>query len=159
MMDRYPNLYFDMSYGWYDFHRQGFEAFARWRTRSHKWLTRYAHRLLFGTDMVLEKTKDKQYVDDTLRSYMQILETKKFRFFMRPQRPMWGMDLDPTTLQKIYVTAPRTWLQADDEGKLLDRSQVEPGDPPYGLPPSVPKVEPLKPGEGPPPDRTRKRKK
>jgi predicted TIM-barrel fold metal-dependent hydrolase len=159
MMDRYPNLYFDMSYGWYDFHRQGFEAFAKWRTRSHKWLNKYAHRLMFATDMVLEKTKDAQYVDDTLRSYLQILETEKFRFFMRPQRPMHGMNLDPVALKKIYVDAPRTWLQTDDEGNLLDRSKVEEGKPAAGLPPTVPEVTPLKPGEGPPPDKTRKKKK
>ena len=158
MMDRYPNLYMDMSFGWYDFHRQGFEALAKWRTRSQQFLTRYSHRLMFATDMVLEKTKEANYVDDTMRSYMQLLETKTHRFFLRPQRPMHGLDLPNEILQKIYVDTPRAYLQANADGSLRDRSAVTPGDV-EGLPPKAADLAPLKPGEGPPVDTTKRRKR
>ena len=38
VLDRYPNVYTDISFGWHTFHKAGFESFSKWKTRSHNFL-------------------------------------------------------------------------------------------------------------------------
>lgn len=123
LLQRYPNLYTDLSFGYYTFQSEGFESLAKWRTRSNQWLTGHKDKLLFGSDMVLEPSKDNLYIENTLRSYMQLLETEKFRFFLLPEKTMHGLNLDTATLRSIYEGAPASFLLMDSEGRLPDRRQ------------------------------------
>ena len=123
LFERYPNLFSEISFGWHRYHAEGFEALARWRSRSKAYLTRHADRFMYATDMVLEPTKGDAYIDDTLRSYFQLLETRRFRFFREPHRPMHGLDLSDETLRRIYEETPRRFLMADASGRLPDRTR------------------------------------
>lgn len=151
ILKRYPNVYTDISFGWHVFHEEGFRALARWRSRSKKFITEHADKILFASDMVIEKTKDEKYVDDTLRSYFQLLENEKLRLFLVPELTMHGLNVDQPALQKIYWDAPARFLMLDDEGNLPDRTKDWPpsGKTLEGLPPTVPEVVPVKPGEAP----------
>lgn len=141
LLERYPNLYTDMSFGYYTFHSEGFEALAKWRSRSKDYVTKYRDKLLFASDMVLEPSKDEAYIYDTLRSYMQLLESKTFRFFLMPDRPMHGLALDDATLSAVYERSPASFLLMDSQGRLPDRSQ---GWPVSGTPePPRPPIPPL----------------
>lgn len=132
LLDRYPNLYSDISFGYYTFHSEGFEALAKWRTRSKEYMTKYRHKLMFASDMVLEPSKDAAYLLDTPRSYMQLLESKSFRFFLMADKTMHGLSLDETTLSAIYERTPAAFLMLDAQGALPDRTQ---GWPPPGQAP------------------------
>ena len=123
ILDRYPNVYTDLSYGYYTFQIEGFESLAKWRTRSRDWLTRHADRVMFASDMVLEKTKDEAYIENTLRSYRQFNEMRAFRLFLVPSRLMHGMGLDDDTLAKMYEQAPKNFLLLDAAGNLPDRKK------------------------------------
>lgn len=151
VLDRYPNVYTDISFGWHVFHEEGFRALARWRSRSKKFITEHADKIMFASDMVIEKTKNEAYVDDTLRSYFQLLENKKLRLFLVPELTMHGLDVDKPALQKIYWDTPSRFLMLDDSGELPDRTKTWPpeGQPLVGLPPTVDAVVPVKPGEAP----------
>ena len=153
LLERYPNIYTDISFGWWEFHIEGFEALAKWRTRSHKYFTQYADRITYGSDMVIERTKNQNYIDTTLRSYRQLLETEKFRFFLEPDFLMHGLNLSDQTLRQIYEKTPSKFLLLDKDGKLPDRSQGWPPPgwegPAPGVPPAVEKVEPLPKGTRP----------
>jgi predicted TIM-barrel fold metal-dependent hydrolase len=123
IFDRYPNVFTDMSYGYYTFQIEGFEALAKWRTRSRQYLQRYADRIMFASDMVLEPTKDEAYIDDTLRSYRQFVEEQRFRLFLVPSALMHGMDLDDDSLARMYERAPARFLLLDAAGRLPDRTK------------------------------------
>jgi hypothetical protein len=112
-----------MSYGYYTFQIEGFEALAKWRTRSRQYLQRYADRILFASDMVLEPTKDEGYIDATLRSYRQFNEAARFRLFLVPSALMHGMELDDEALSRIYERAPSRFLLLDAQGRLPDRTR------------------------------------
>ena len=118
---RYPNLYSDVSFGWHRYEIEGFEALAKWRTRSKQFLTQYGDRFLFGADLVLEPSKPEGHALTTLRAYRQLLETREFRYFREPALPMRGLALDDTTLRQIYETNPARFLQLDAQGRLPDR--------------------------------------
>ena len=121
IFDRYPNVFTDVSYGYYTFQVEGFEALAKWRSRSQAFLKRYGDRIMFASDMVLEPTKDETYIDNTLRSYRQFHEDNHFRLFLVPSATMLGMDLDDETLRNIYERSAARFLLQDERGHLPDR--------------------------------------
>ncbi len=123
LLDRYPNVYSDISYGHPDFEIEGFENLAKWRSRSRAFLQKYAHKLMFASDMVLEATKSEDYILHTLRSYRQFNESKVFRLHLVPSKLMHGMELDDDSLSKMYEGAPAGFLLLDDKGNLPDRTK------------------------------------
>jgi predicted TIM-barrel fold metal-dependent hydrolase len=127
IMERYPNVYTDISFGWNTFHAVGFESMAKRHDKLIPFLKKYNGRVLFGSDMVIEPKKTDEYIDDTLRSYIQMLELPAFRFFLRPKYPIRGLALDDETLTGIYEKAPAAFLSLDGEGRLPDRSAPVPG--------------------------------
>lgn len=123
IFDRYPNTFTDVSYGYYTFHVEGFEALAKWRTRSRDYLARYADRIMFASDMVLEPTKDVPYIENTLRSYRQFHELDKLRLFIVPSATMHGMGLAPDVLKKLYEDSGKRYLLIDEAGRMPDRTK------------------------------------
>jgi len=121
IFDRYPNTFTDVSYGYYTFQVEGFESLGKWRTRSQDYIKRYADRIMFASDMVLEPTKDVPYIDDTLRSYRQFHELEKFRLFLVPKATMRGLALDDDTLKKMYETSGKRYLLLDEQGLTPNR--------------------------------------
>ncbi len=154
LLGRYPNVYTDISFGWQDFHLQGFESLAANAVRTRAWLEHNQHKVLFASDLVIESQKTAGDVDQVLRSYMQLLESERFRFFMAPEHVMRGLALPDATLRVIYERAPARFLLLDGAGKLRDRAGGWPGpdDDIPGLPPHVPEVQqPLDRNSVPPP--------
>ena len=114
LLTTYPNLYTEISFGWHTFQTEGFEALAKWRTRSHDFLTKHADKIMYASDMVLDKLKKPQYIDDTFRSYRQLLEADAFRYFREPFLPMHGLKLSDDTLTQIYERTPARFLRLDE---------------------------------------------
>lgn len=123
LLDRYPNVYTDISFGYYTFQIDGFEVLGKFRSRSREFLAKYRDKVMFASDMVLEPSKDQAYIDDTLRSYLQFLEMERWRFFLVPSETMHGMGLDDETLKHIYEVAPQNFLLLDAQGLNPDRSK------------------------------------
>jgi predicted TIM-barrel fold metal-dependent hydrolase len=149
LLERYPNIYTDISFGWYTFHIEGMEALAKWRTRSALFFTLHADRIMYASDLVIDPTRKQAYVDATLRSYRQFLEFEQHRLFLEPEYPMHGLHLDPPALKAIYETTPARFLLLDKDGNLPDRTTNWPPAELDGLPPTVPAVAPLLPGSTP----------
>lgn len=140
LLQRYPNVYTDVSFGFYSFQIEGFEQLARWRSRSREWFASNQDKVLYASDMVLEPSKDQAHVETTLRSYLQFLEMERWRFFLVPDYTMHGMHLGDDVLERIYQTNPARWLLLDGQGNLPDRTKGWPID---GVP--VPPRPPLAP--------------
>ena len=149
LLDRYPNVYTDISFGWHTFHVEGMEALAKWRTRSNLFFTRHADRIMYASDLVIDPLRKQAYINATLRSYMQFLELKHHRLFLEPEYPMHGLQLSNAALKAIYETTPSRFLLLDEKGRLPDRTQGWPPATLDGLPPTVPEVVPLPPGSEP----------
>ena len=149
LLDRYPNVYTDISFGWHTFHVDGMEALAKWRTRSRLFFTRHADRIMYASDLVIDPLRKQAYINATLRSYMQFLELEYHRLFLEPEYPMHGLQLDARALKAIYETTPSRFLLLDADGQLPDRTQNWPPENVDGLPPTVPEVVPLPEGSKP----------
>lgn len=123
LLDRYANVYTDVSFGHHTFQIDGFEVLSKHRSRSREFFARYRDKIMYASDMVLEPSKDQAYIDDTLRSYLQFLEMDYWRFFLVPSQTMHGMGLDEPTLSHIYQTAPSNFLLLDAQGMNPDRTK------------------------------------
>jgi len=143
LIERYPNVYTDISFGWYTFHIEGMEALAKWRSRSALFFTMHADRIMYASDLVIDPSRKQAYIDATLRSYRQFLELDKHRLFLEPEYPMHGLALGDDALKAIYETTPARFLLLDADGNLPDRTQNWPPENLQGLPPTVAEVTPL----------------
>jgi predicted TIM-barrel fold metal-dependent hydrolase len=110
LLDRYPNLYTDVSFGRHDFQVQGFEALGAGRHYVREFFVRYAHRIMFASDMVVTDAIEDDFMDATLTSYFRLLEESEFRFFHRPDQTMYGLALPDEVLEAVYRTTPAAFL-------------------------------------------------
>lgn len=86
VLDRFPNLYLDLSARDYELGRQPRTA--------RQFLTRYQSRVLFGTDMGRDKTM--------YQGWWQLLETADEYLSGRIWWPYYGLELPPGVLKSIY---------------------------------------------------------
>lgn len=89
MLDRYPNLYFDITPGW-----EMFENFAKDVPLWKHFFSKYAHKIIFGTDTYSDHWKE------TVTCMRRVLETSEE--FVAFEENCIGMDLDEATLRQIY---------------------------------------------------------
>jgi predicted TIM-barrel fold metal-dependent hydrolase len=122
LLDRYPNVYTDVSGGYYTFETDSFEVLAMSHERSRAFFEAHGNKIMYGADMVLEPHKDDAYIVNTMRSYMQFLENGRWRYFLVPNRVMYGLGLDSKVLGQIYEQTPRAFLLLDKNGGLPDRT-------------------------------------
>lgn len=80
MLDKYTNLYTDISFGSPEFFAAGFRRISRNPQKYIDFFEEYPDRILFGTDMVLTdiEKKDQEFMEKTLQCYKDILEKRHF---------------------------------------------------------------------------------
>ena len=126
LLDRYPNVYTDLSGGYTAFQTDSFEVLAMNRGEAKAFFERHADKIIYGADMVLNEHKDDAFILNTARSYLQFLESDRWRYFEEPSRIMYGLGLGQETLRRVYEDAPRAFLLLDDRGYLPDRTRGRP---------------------------------
>jgi len=119
LMDTYPNLYTDTSFGTRTILVDGLEAVSRDPEPFREFLKKYADRTLFGTDMVVTGNKEKTepWIVDVLRACRELLEKDAYRYALGAKGAAYasrnsrneagvfrGLSLDDDTLRKIYET-------------------------------------------------------
>lgn len=119
LMDTYPNLYTDTSFGTREILVSGLEAVSRDPKPFLEFFQKYSDRILFGTDMVITGNKEKtpEWIADVIRACRNMLEKESYYFAWGVQGSKyapagstningyyWGLGLDDDTLRKLYET-------------------------------------------------------
>ncbi len=104
LMDTYPQLYTDTSFGYMDFLTAGLRRFSKNPEKFRALVTKYQDRILFGTDMVVTSSEGKtaDWLTQVARAYRDVLEKEQYTFFALPGETLNGLYLDRKVLQKIY---------------------------------------------------------
>jgi len=118
LMDTYPKLYTDISFGHPDFLVAGFMRISNNHIAFREFMDKYQDRITYGTDLVVTtyKAKTRAYIDDVHLAYMDLLEKDKFtlsdsiynmmtsdaRKNVYTDRVYNGLNLDDKILKKIY---------------------------------------------------------
>jgi predicted TIM-barrel fold metal-dependent hydrolase len=118
LLDTYPNLYTDISFGHPNFQVAGFKRISYNAVAFREFMQKYRDRINFGTDIVITsyQAKSRSYIDDITLSYFDMLEkeeftlpdsiykmmSKKAREQTDPNAMYKGLNLDDETLRMIY---------------------------------------------------------
>ena len=80
LLDKYPNLYTDISFGSPEYMAAGFRRISKNPEKYRLFFNDYSDRILFGTDMVLTSSEEKDFsfMDETIACYKDLLEKEKF---------------------------------------------------------------------------------
>lgn len=119
LLDTYPNLYTDTSFGTRQILVQGIEAVSKDPDVFRAFIAKYSDRVLFGTDMVVtgNKEKTREWVAAVIRACREVLEKDTFSFPMGAKGSPYasprsantrgvfrGLALPDDVLRKIYET-------------------------------------------------------
>lgn len=119
LLDRYPNMYTDTSFGTRQILVAGLEAVSRDTEIFRAFFDKYSDRVFYGTDMVVTGNKEKtpEWVEAVLRACRDVLEKDIYYFFMGARGSPYayprannvygayrGLALDDATLKKVYET-------------------------------------------------------
>jgi predicted TIM-barrel fold metal-dependent hydrolase len=118
LLDTYPNLYTDISFGHPDFQVAGFKRISYNAEAFREFMQKYRDRINFGTDIVITsyRAKSRSYIDDVILSYFDMLEKEEFtlpdsiyKMMSKKAREQTdsktvyrGLNLDDETLRMIY---------------------------------------------------------
>lgn len=104
LMDTYPDLYTDLSFGFIDFLKEGLHRISREPEKYRKVLIKYQDRIFFGTDMVVTSAKYKtwEWLAAVTRAYRDMLEKETYNFFALEHQTLRGLHLEKPVLDKIY---------------------------------------------------------
>lgn len=118
LLDTYPNLYIDISFGHPDFQVAGFKSISQNAVDFREFMQKYRDRINFGTDIVITsyRAKSRSYIEEVTLSYFDMLEkeeftlpssiykmmSKKARENTDPDAVYKGLHLDDETLKMIY---------------------------------------------------------
>ena len=109
LLDRYPNLFFDITPGW-----EMFENFAKDREYWRSFFSKYSHKILFGTDTFSDHWKE------TVTCLQRVLETDEP--FVAFEENCVGLDLPEDTLHDLYFNNYHKFIRRLD--KKIDVDMV-----------------------------------
>ena len=119
MLDTYPNLYTDTSFGTREILVGGLEIVSREHDLFRDFFDKYADRTLWGTDMVVTGNREKteEWIEAVLRACRDVLEKDTYHFYMGAKGSphadkkanniygvFRGLNLPDDILRKVYET-------------------------------------------------------
>lgn len=106
LMDTYPNLYTDLSFGYIDFLKAGLLRISKDPEKMRQAIIKYQDRIFFGTDMVVTSAgyKTADWLSEVTRAYRDMLEKEQYHFPFLGPLTLRGLHLDSKVLEKIYRT-------------------------------------------------------
>ena len=110
MLERYPNLYTDISYGHESWVVSNFEKISKNIEKLRMLFKKHENRILFGTDVCVSDLayKDKKYLINQFMGYRKLLEFKHFKFDVimgankTKSLELNGLGLKRKALKRIY---------------------------------------------------------
>ena len=102
MLDRYPNLFFDITPGW-----EMFENFAKDRDYWRHFFDKYSHKILYGTDTFSDHWRE------TVSCLRRVMETDEA--FTAFEENCIGLDLPEAPLRDIYFINYHKFIRRTDK--------------------------------------------
>ena len=125
LMDKYPNLYTDTSFGHIEFTAAGFSRFSKNTDKFQQFMEEYQDRIFFGTDQVVTGVKIRTHQDflkHVFEGYIKMLTDEEFHL-----QTTWpevydevytGLNLSEDVLENILIDAPQKLLDSVPDPEL-----------------------------------------
>lgn len=122
LMDKYPNLYTDTSFGYIEYTAAGFSRMSKNQDKFTQFIEKYKDRIFFGTDQVITNVKTQKYIDElkkVFEAYLHILDSAEFHLQITWPKAYdetyRGLALSEETLKTILIDAPQKLLDSVPE--------------------------------------------
>jgi predicted TIM-barrel fold metal-dependent hydrolase len=117
LLDAYPNVYVDTSFGTRAILVQGLEAVSNAPETFRRFFLSHSGRIVFGTDMVVTGNSEKtpEWIEAVIRACRDVLEKDEYHFYMAAKGSPYalagaenldgglrGMNLPNEVLEKVY---------------------------------------------------------
>ena len=108
LMNEFPNLYIDTSFGSIDFVKDGFKTISENREDFQAFFDVYQDRILFGTDIVLTSYEDESldWLTGLYADYLALLREGEFESSVLGLT-VQGLDLPESILRKVFY---KNWM-------------------------------------------------
>ncbi len=103
LLDTFPNLYSDISFGHDDFLIAGLKRISRKPGKFKPLFVKYPDRFMFGTDLVVTEhpRKSSAWIRARFRAYLSMLATASYEVDFLPGRQLRGLSLSGAALERI----------------------------------------------------------
>lgn len=104
LLDRYPNLFVDTSFGRIEFMTDGFEEISNNNEEFREFFDKYQDRIMFATDTVITgyENKNRDWLGKLHYDYLAMLTADTFTSKTDPTKTFKGLDLCPVVQKKIF---------------------------------------------------------
>lgn len=104
LLDQYPNLYVDTSFGHIEFATEGFITMSENNVEFRTFFDTYQDRILFGTDTVITgyEYKNRDWLGQLYHDYVSILTAEQFESHVAPTLQLTGLGLSPAVQKKVF---------------------------------------------------------
>ncbi len=103
LLESFPNLYSDISFGHDDFLAAGLKRISKSPTKFRTLLTRYRARFMFSCDLVItdEPAKTPEWIEDRMQAYLDMLTKDHYTTPAIPGVQLRGLGLAPEVIEDI----------------------------------------------------------
>jgi hypothetical protein len=104
LLDTFPNLYSDVSFGHDDFLLPALQRISETPDRFRELFAKYPTRFMFSTDLVVtdEPMKTQQWIQERFQAYFDMLTKRTYTTPLVPGRTLNGLELSPALLERIF---------------------------------------------------------
>lgn len=113
LLDTYPQLYTDISFGYITHLIAGLERISKNPEKYRAFMQKYQDRIFFGTDLVVTEDKAVDRLIEIGKVYRDFLERETYTFFAVPDIVFNGLHLEQGILEKIYFQNFEKFMQDD----------------------------------------------
>lgn len=103
LLDTFPNLYTDVSFGHDDFLTAGLKRISKSPTKFRTLFAKYPTRFMFSTDLVItpEPQKTIDWIEDRFGAYLDMLTQDHYTTPVLPHESLRGIALEPELLDRV----------------------------------------------------------
>ncbi len=104
LLDTFPNLYSDVSFGHDDFFLPSLKRISEKPESYREVLEKYPTRFMFSTDLVVtdEPVKTQEWIQDRFQAYIDVLTKSAYTTPLVPGQTLQGLALPPSLLERIF---------------------------------------------------------
>lgn len=123
LLDTFPNLYTDVSFGHDDFLKDGLKRISKSPTKFRNLFAKYPTRFMFSTDLVItaETEKTVPWIEDRFTSYLNMLTQDRYTTPVIPSESLRGLGLEPELLERVLYRNFQDFSALKPKGTKITR--------------------------------------
>jgi predicted TIM-barrel fold metal-dependent hydrolase len=123
LLDTFPNLYSDISFGHDDFLTAGLKRISNNQKKFKRLLEKYPQRFIFGTDLVITEhvRKDVPWMTQRYRAYLNMLSSDTYETTLIPGQRLRGVSLAGEALEGVLYRNYTDFMALRPKGTRIVR--------------------------------------